>query len=216
MSVTLIDGIKTVVFHNGIVRIDTFEGGPNNEERLSGTLLVPGQSGGADRWGADTGPAGAGKENTRAAAEPAHCRERLTRHMPQYAAVSRERHANKKWQRYTNFAFAAGEPIAPIVGAELARAALAMPCAFVQQSGRYVLVAVLSFLSRPQHVCGTRRAMAWPMYSRGVSALSVSDASERGGPMTWFFALMRRVSSSSTAVRPEKSFSMRRVIRPRS
>ena len=36
--------------------------------------------------------------------------------MPQYAAVSRERHANKKWLRYTNLAFAAGETIAPIVG----------------------------------------------------------------------------------------------------
>lgn len=65
--------------------------------------------------------------------------------MPQYAAVSRERHANKKWLRYTNLAFAAGEAIAPVVGTELARAALAMPCAFVQQSGRYILVAVLSF-----------------------------------------------------------------------
>ena len=64
--------------------------------------------------------------------------------MPQFAAISRERHANKKWLRYANFRFAAGEVIAPIVGAELARAALAMPCAFVQQSGRYVLVAVLS------------------------------------------------------------------------
>jgi hypothetical protein len=67
--------------------------------------------------------------------------------MTQYAAISRERHANKKWQRYVNFAFAAGESVAPIVGAELAQAALAMPCAFLQQSGRYVLVALLSVLS---------------------------------------------------------------------
>ena len=67
--------------------------------------------------------------------------------MPQFAAVSRERHANKKWLRYSNHAFAAGEIIAPIVGAELARAALAMPCAFLQQSGRYTLVAVLSIIA---------------------------------------------------------------------
>jgi hypothetical protein len=67
--------------------------------------------------------------------------------MPQFAAVSRERHANKKWLRYSNYAFAAGEMIAPIVGAELARAALAMPCAFLQQSGRYALVAVLSLVA---------------------------------------------------------------------
>jgi hypothetical protein len=67
--------------------------------------------------------------------------------MPQFAAISRERHANKKWLRFSNFGFAAGEVIAPIVAAELARAAHAMPCAFLQQSGRYTLVAVLSIIA---------------------------------------------------------------------
>ena len=67
--------------------------------------------------------------------------------MPQFAAISRERHANKKWLRFSNFGFAAGEVIAPIVGAELARAAHALPCAFLQQSGRYTLVAVLSIIA---------------------------------------------------------------------
>jgi hypothetical protein len=42
MSVTLIDGIKSVTFHNGTVRIDCISAGPNNEERPSGTLLIPG------------------------------------------------------------------------------------------------------------------------------------------------------------------------------
>jgi hypothetical protein len=42
MSLTLIDGIKTVVFHNGMVRIECISAGPNNEERPSGTLLIPG------------------------------------------------------------------------------------------------------------------------------------------------------------------------------
>jgi hypothetical protein len=41
MSLTLIDGIKAVSFHNGIVRIDCIAAGPNNEERRSGTLLIP-------------------------------------------------------------------------------------------------------------------------------------------------------------------------------
>ena len=41
MTTTLIDGIKAVSLQNGIVRIDTFEGGPNNEERVTGALLVP-------------------------------------------------------------------------------------------------------------------------------------------------------------------------------
>ena len=42
MSVILIDGLKAVSFHNGILRIDCIEAGPNKEERSSGTLLIPG------------------------------------------------------------------------------------------------------------------------------------------------------------------------------
>ena len=41
MSMTLIDGIKAVIFSNGILRIDCVATGPNNEERPSGTLLIP-------------------------------------------------------------------------------------------------------------------------------------------------------------------------------
>ena len=42
MSVILIDGVKAVSFHNGILRIDCIEAGPNREERPSATLLIPG------------------------------------------------------------------------------------------------------------------------------------------------------------------------------
>ena len=42
MSFTLIDGIKAVSYHNGVVRIDCVSTGPNNEERPSGTLVIPG------------------------------------------------------------------------------------------------------------------------------------------------------------------------------
>jgi hypothetical protein len=41
MTVTLIDGIKAVSLTNNIVRIDCTSAGPNNEERPSGTLLIP-------------------------------------------------------------------------------------------------------------------------------------------------------------------------------
>lgn len=41
MSLTLIEGIKAVTLHNNIVRIDCISAGPNNEERPSGTLLIP-------------------------------------------------------------------------------------------------------------------------------------------------------------------------------
>jgi hypothetical protein len=64
--------------------------------------------------------------------------------MVQFVAVSQERHASKKWQRHANYRFAATEALAPIVGAELSKAALSMPLAFSEQAGRYTLVAVLS------------------------------------------------------------------------
>jgi hypothetical protein len=42
MSVIVVDGIKDVVFHNGIVRIDCVSAGPNGEQRPSGTIVIPG------------------------------------------------------------------------------------------------------------------------------------------------------------------------------
>jgi hypothetical protein len=42
MSTVMIDGIKDIVFHNGIVRIDCLSAGPNGETRPSGTLVIPG------------------------------------------------------------------------------------------------------------------------------------------------------------------------------
>jgi hypothetical protein len=66
--------------------------------------------------------------------------------MPQYVAVSRERHGAKKWRRHTSYAFARADDVAPIVGAELSKAALGMPCVFVEQEGRYKLAALLSLV----------------------------------------------------------------------
>lgn len=67
--------------------------------------------------------------------------------MPQFAVVSRERHAARRWRRPDGYGFAAGDAVVPVVGAELARLVLAMPIAFVEQAGRYQLVAVLSLTS---------------------------------------------------------------------
>ena len=41
MSLTLIDGIKTVALHNGVLRVDCIAIGSSGEERPSGTLLIP-------------------------------------------------------------------------------------------------------------------------------------------------------------------------------
>lgn len=64
--------------------------------------------------------------------------------MVQFVAVTQARHASKKWQHHPDYRFAATEALAPIVGAELAKAALSMPLAFSEQAGHYTLVAVLS------------------------------------------------------------------------
>ena len=64
--------------------------------------------------------------------------------MPEFTAVSRERHAGKAWRRYTSYAFAAGDAVLPLAASELAQAVMTMPVAFVKQDGRYVLMAVLS------------------------------------------------------------------------
>jgi hypothetical protein len=66
--------------------------------------------------------------------------------MPNLVVVSRERHGAKRWQNVKNFAFAAGESVAPIVAAELQAVTLSMPMGFIEQSGRYVLVAVMSVI----------------------------------------------------------------------
>jgi len=42
MQIVLIDGIKDVVLHNGMVRVDCVSAGPNGQENPSGTLLIPG------------------------------------------------------------------------------------------------------------------------------------------------------------------------------
>jgi hypothetical protein len=46
MTYVLIDAIKAITFHNGVLRIHCIAVGPNNEERPAGTLLIPGNQAG--------------------------------------------------------------------------------------------------------------------------------------------------------------------------
>lgn len=64
--------------------------------------------------------------------------------MPNYQALSRESHAQKHWQRSSNYAFAAADSLAPLTVAELPKAIMAMPVGFVRQGEGFVLNAVLS------------------------------------------------------------------------
>lgn len=70
--------------------------------------------------------------------------EGVNHDMPAYALVTRGRHSEKAWVRFTDYAFAAEEALAPLVGAEAAHAALAFPMAFLEKDSQYALVAMLS------------------------------------------------------------------------
>ena len=63
--------------------------------------------------------------------------------MVQLVPVDREKHAGKKWRRPNGYGFAAKDNVAPLSGSEITSAALAMPLAFVEQAGRFVLVGVV-------------------------------------------------------------------------
>lgn len=63
--------------------------------------------------------------------------------MPNIVPISRERHADKGWKRFDSYAFAAHTALAPLVAAELPKAAMALPIAFVRQDEYYIPAAVL-------------------------------------------------------------------------
>ncbi|TYT73157.1 SapC family protein [Desulfobotulus mexicanus] len=62
----------------------------------------------------------------------------------QLLAVAPSMLNGKKWRRFNNYSFAAKDPVINIVGAEVGKASLAMPLAFIVSEFQYTLVAVLS------------------------------------------------------------------------
>jgi len=60
-----------------------------------------------------------------------------------YQVITRQRHGAWHWQRPPHYGAAATVALAPLASFEIAVAALRLPLAFVQQAGRFVLVAVL-------------------------------------------------------------------------
>ena len=63
--------------------------------------------------------------------------------MAKLVAVSRDAHAQKVWQRPTNYQFAAKEPLAWIVLAEVVHVGSWMPITFIQQGDRYAPMAMM-------------------------------------------------------------------------
>ncbi len=71
--------------------------------------------------------------------------------MPEFVPVSPQRHQGKYWQRFTSYAFARTAAVVPLVGAEMAKAAAALPVAFMPDgegdAARFVPAALLGFES---------------------------------------------------------------------
>ena len=64
--------------------------------------------------------------------------------MTKMVPVSRESHAGQIWRRLSTYLFTATEHYVPISGAEFGRVVSSMPIAFVELSGLYIPVALLS------------------------------------------------------------------------
>jgi hypothetical protein len=65
--------------------------------------------------------------------------------MAKFVPLSREKHHGKNWNRVQTYTFAARDPVAPLVGLELATAAVNMPIGFIKPADTYYLAAILSF-----------------------------------------------------------------------
>jgi hypothetical protein len=66
--------------------------------------------------------------------------------MPTLTAISREQHGNKRWLRPSTYSFAAGDAVIPLVEAELPKAAMTLPLAFISNGEGFVPAAVLGLV----------------------------------------------------------------------
>lgn len=64
--------------------------------------------------------------------------------MPKLVAVSKTTHGQKVWRKASGYQFAANEPVAQIVLAEVVHVCPWMPIVLIEQGGRYALMAMMS------------------------------------------------------------------------
>jgi len=62
--------------------------------------------------------------------------------MPRYQAISKTEFTNLRWQRHSNWLFAAADAVTPLVLQELPKAAMSLPIAFIKQDETFSPVAV--------------------------------------------------------------------------
>lgn len=63
--------------------------------------------------------------------------------MSNYQVISYEAYANKRWQHNNSYQFAASEALVPVLAAELVKASMSLPLAFIQQGTGYQPVALM-------------------------------------------------------------------------
>ena len=63
--------------------------------------------------------------------------------MPNFQAISLERHAHKRWKRYISYNFAAADSVVPLVVSELPKAVMSLPIAFIEKGEQFFPAAVL-------------------------------------------------------------------------
>jgi hypothetical protein len=64
--------------------------------------------------------------------------------MPQLTPITNQTHSEKSWTRFSTYTFAAKDNLAPLVAAEIPKAASSLPIAFARHQDRFFLAAVLS------------------------------------------------------------------------
>lgn len=65
--------------------------------------------------------------------------------MTSIVPISRQRHGDKHWKRFSSYTFAANDALAPLALAELSKAATALPIAFIEQDDRFIPAALMGF-----------------------------------------------------------------------
>lgn len=63
--------------------------------------------------------------------------------LPHIYPLTVERHTTRRWQRHTDYRFAARQPLAPLAGFELQKAATCLPIAFLDLGTTWVAAAIL-------------------------------------------------------------------------
>lgn len=63
--------------------------------------------------------------------------------MPNYTVISRTTHSSKRWLRPNGYTFAAREAVVPVFAAEVSKAAMSLPLAFIARGDEYQVVAAL-------------------------------------------------------------------------